>query len=300
MGSIPDEQIRSAAFLRMRELEGRYGGAIPWNEITTPITIASEPVLMGGRARGIFRPRQMSRGALSIKTTVPRTGRTRRYEDIASDQGFFEYRFMGEDPNHADNRALRESWEDRTPLIYLHGVAPALYQAIWPVFITHWDAKNLTAHAVPGESISSTAVPASEDLRRYAVIQAKQRLHQAVFRQVVLDAYGNRCAISGLPEPRLLVAAHIIPDRDRRGQPEVPNGIAMSVLHHTAYDANLMGIDADGKLYINRELLEIHDGPMLKSLQNVQGGKMTKPSSAGCMPNRDYLAERFEQFKRAA
>jgi putative restriction endonuclease len=97
-----------------------------------------------------------------------------------------------------------------------------------------------------------------------------------------------------------LVAAHIIPDRDRRGQPEVPNGIAMSVLHHTAYDANLMGIDADGKLYINRGLLEIHDGPMLKSLQNVQGGKMTKPSSAGCMPNRDYLAERFEQFRQAA
>ena len=116
----------------------------------------------------------------------------------------------------------------------------------------------------------------------------------------MLDAYGNRCAISGLPEPRLLVAAHIIPDRDRRGQPEVPNGIAMSVLYHTAYDANLLGIDAEGKLYINRELLEIHDGPMLKALQNIQGCRMANPSSAECRPNRDYLAERFEDFKRVA
>jgi putative restriction endonuclease len=242
----------------------------------------------------------MTRGVLSIKTTIPRFGRTRRYDDIASDKGFFEYRFMGDDPGHSDNRALRESWEDRTPLVYFHGVAPALYQAIWPVFITQWDAKGLTVHVVPGESMGSAAAPLSEDLRRYAVIQAKQRLHQAVFREAVLDAYGNRCAVSGLPEPRLLVAAHIIPDRDRRGQPEVSNGIAMSVLHHTAYDANLMGIDPDGGVHINRDLLKIHDGPMLKALQKIQGSHMRAPSSPGCRPNRDYLAERFEHFSRAA
>jgi len=289
-----------AAFRRVRELGARYGCAIPWNEITTSITIAGEEVLLAGRARGIFRPRQMARGVLSIKTTVPRMGRNRRYDDIASDEGFFEYRFMGEDPNHSDNRALRESLLDRTPLIYFHGVAPALYQAIWPVFITNWDAKSLTAQVVPGESMVSPTAPESEDLRRYAVIQAKQRLHQAVFRQIVLDAYGNCCAVSGLPEPRLLVAAHIIPDRDRRGQPEVPNGIAMSALHHTAYDANLMGIDPDGGVHIKRELLEIHDGPMLKALQKIQGSKMTAPSSRECRPNRDYLAERFEQFRRVA
>src|SRR5271154_5489424 len=129
MGLISDHQIRAATFLRVRELEARYGGAIPWNEVTMPITVAGEQVLLAGRARGIFRPRQMTRGVLSIKTTIPRFGRTRRYDDIASDKGFFEYRFMGDDPGHSDNRALRESWEDRTPLVYFHGVAPALYQA---------------------------------------------------------------------------------------------------------------------------------------------------------------------------
>lgn len=62
-----------------------------------------------------------------------------------------------------------------------------------------------------------------------------------------------------------------IPDRDRRYQ-----------------TASLCG------------LLEIHDGPMLKALQNIQGGRMANPSSAECRPNRDYLAERFEDFKRVA
>jgi putative restriction endonuclease len=296
-----DDQIRAAAFLRMRELEARYGGAIPWIEVTAPMMVAGEEVRLAGRARGIFRPRQMSRGALSIKTTVPRAGRTRRYDDIASDEGFFEYRFMGDDPKHADNRALQESWHDRSPLIYFHGVAPALYQAIWPVFVTHWDAKNLTAHVVPGESTRSSAAPASEDLRRYAVIQAKQRLHQAVFREMVIEAYGGRCAVSGLPEKRLLHAAHILPDRDRRGQPIVSNGIAMSVLHHSAYDLNLLGIDPGGVIHINRDLLEIHDGPTLRhALQDLDHAKMKEPDDPARRPNRDFLAERFEQFNAAA
>jgi hypothetical protein len=45
----------------------------------------------------------------------------------------------------------------------------------------------------------------------------QQRLHQFSFSEAVLAAYGNRCAISGLPEPRLLDAAHIIADRDEWG-----------------------------------------------------------------------------------
>ena len=69
----------------------------------------------------------MQRGVLSIKTTMPRQGRQRRYDDIASDDGFFEYRFMGDDPQSADNRWLRESMEDGTSLIYFHAVAPSVY-----------------------------------------------------------------------------------------------------------------------------------------------------------------------------
>jgi putative restriction endonuclease len=74
----------------------------------------------------------MSRGALSIKTTMPRAGRQHRYNDIASDDGFFVYRFQGDNPAHSDNRSMRESWEDQSPFIYFHAVAPTVYEAIWP------------------------------------------------------------------------------------------------------------------------------------------------------------------------
>jgi putative restriction endonuclease len=49
------------------------------------------------------------------------------------------------------------------------------------------------------------------------------------FRDAVLSAYGGRCAISHLPEPRLLDAAHIVMDADEQlGQPIVSNGLPVS------------------------------------------------------------------------
>src|ERR1700752_142543 len=74
-------------------------------------------------------------------------------------------------------------------------------------------------------------------------------LHQASFRGAVLAAYGGRCAISHLPEPRLLDAAHIVVDADERlGQPIVSNGLPLTKLHHAAFDTHLSGVDPDYRI----------------------------------------------------
>src|SRR3546814_10664331 len=89
-------------------------------------------------------------------------------------------------------------------------------------------------------------IPQDAGERRYALRTVKQRLHQASFREAVVTAYHGRCAISHLPEQRLLDAAHIVPDKhERLGQPVVPNGLPLSTLHHAAFDANLLGIDPE-------------------------------------------------------
>jgi hypothetical protein len=57
--------------------------------------------------------------------------------------------------------------------------------------------------------------------------------------EAVITAYKGRCALSGLREPLLLDAAHIVTDRDEQlGQPVVPNGIPLSKIHHAAFDAH--------------------------------------------------------------
>ncbi|HEV2806301.1 MAG TPA: hypothetical protein VGW57_15365 [Chthoniobacterales bacterium] len=63
---------------------------------------------------------------------------------------------------------------------------------------------------------------------------------------------------------------------------------------------NLLGIDADGKVHINRSLLEIHDGPTLQhALKNIRDKMMRQPREMLARPNREYLAARFEMYLKA-
>ena len=118
---------------------------------------------------------------------------------------------------------------------------------------------------------------------------------------MVIAAYDGRCALSGLPEQRLLDAAHIVADKDERfGQPFVPNGLPLSKIHHAAFDAHLIGIDPDYRLHVSERLLEQHDGPMLEALKQLNGGTMHLPSRDQDRPDRERLALRFGLFKSAA
>jgi putative restriction endonuclease len=118
----------------------------------------------------------------------------------------------------------------------------------------------------------------------------------------VLAAYGGRCAISHLPELRLLDAAHIVMDADEQlGQPIVSNGFPLTKLHHAAFDAHLIGVDPDYRIHVSDRLLEIHDGPFLElGLKGIAGTRIDRPRRSEDRPDRDRLALRFEQFKKSA
>ena len=80
------------------------------------------------------------------------------------------------------------------------------------------DAKALKARVAFGLPDNEALEPPENALeRRYALRTVKQRLHQASFREAVITAYNGRCALSGLPEPLLLDAAHIVTDKDECG-----------------------------------------------------------------------------------
>ena len=54
-----------------------------------------------------------------------------------------------------------------------------------------------------------------------------------------------------------------MPDADELlGQPVVANGIALSKIHHAAFDNHLIGIDPDGRVHVSERLLMLHDGPL--------------------------------------
>jgi putative restriction endonuclease len=145
---------------------------------------------------------------LSIKTVYPKPGGKVWYDDqrevhkqIFEGDETVDYAFMGEDPDAADNRWLREACEHQIPIIYFLGVASGRYQALLPVFVVSWEGKTSKARAAFGTPDQPLAAPPSSPIeRRYALRSVKQRLHQASFREAVITAYDGRCAVSRLPE----------------------------------------------------------------------------------------------------
>jgi putative restriction endonuclease len=248
---------------------------------------------------------------LSIKTVFPRRGARVWYDDqreahrqIYAGDDVVDYQFMGTDPNSADNRWLLDAMERQFPVIYFLGVSPGRYQPILPTFIVGWHPKRLRVELAFGVIVGASAqatLPASPE-RRYALREIKARLHQASFRDAVLSAYRGRCAISHLPEPRLLDAAHIMMDADEQlGQPIVSNGLTLTKIHHAAFDAHLIGVDPDYRIHVSDRLLEIHDGPFLElGLKGIAGTLIKLPRRSDDRPDRDRLARRFEEFKKAA
>ena len=302
-----DVRMRLHAFEHLKKL-GELHDHLTTEILGRGFTFEGERVPLINPRRGIFKPRQM-RHLLSIKTVFPQAGRRIWYDDqrVAHQQIFqedqsVEYAFMGQDPHAADNRWLREAFEQRIPIIYFLGISPARYEAIVPTFIAGWDRAALKAHLIfgtPGQGIVAPPHTAAE--RRYGLHLVQQRLHQASFRQAVLAAYDGRCAVSRLAEHQLLDAAHIISDRDEPlGQPVVQNGLLLSKIHHTAFDRHLIGIDPDYRLHVSDQLLVKEDGPMLEALKQLHGATIGLPDRHRDRPDRDRLALRFERFKSAA
>ena len=112
-------------------------------------------------------------------------------------------------------------------------------------------------------------------LERDALV--KLRVNQDFFRNRVLSAYSFRCCVTGLSNPKLLTASHIVAwawDEKNRLNPR--NGLCLNPLHDRAFDRHLMWIDSDLRVRFSPELhrattpgdalawlLSFEDGPLI-------------------------------------
>ena len=153
---MPDnESIRLAAFETVRRL-GEVRGDLTALDLRNGFEFQGNRIPLINPQRGIFKPRQMTH-LLSIRTVYPRSGARVWYDDqrdvhrqIYEGDEVVDYAFMGENPDAADNRWLREAMENRVPVIYFLGIAPGVYQAMLPVYRVGWDRQALKARIAFG------------------------------------------------------------------------------------------------------------------------------------------------------
>jgi putative restriction endonuclease len=305
MPADSNDQIRAAAGQALRKMiQDKGDNVFTWSEIDKGFEVNGSKVHFATKAAGIFKPRELADGAaLSIKQVKPsRPGRAAPYDDKDLEDGVVSYQLQKAGEASPFNALLETAFRKQVPLIFFRGIADGLYEAFYPVFVDTFSyerGESTIVFETPSETDANSSDIVSEIPRVYGTATRQTRLHQRAFRQRVLMAYGLRCALTNLPLVQLLEAAHIVAD-SKGGIASVQNGIAMSTFHHTAYESNLMGIDPDGKIILNEQVRGTRDDPMFShGLLDLDGKRMRFPSADVHRPNRDFLAQKFDEFRKA-
>jgi putative restriction endonuclease len=220
------------------------------------------------------------------------------------------YAYRGTDPQHRDNRGLRRAMLERVPVVYFHAVDRGQYAAAYPVFVVEdhparlffsMQVDDLGATLTEPTSEHAIAEDENEPRRAYVTATFQRRLHQVAFRERVIRAYRESCALCRLHHPSLLDAAHITPDSDPEGEPLVSNGLALCKLHHAAFDGFFFAVRPDYTIEVRPSILAESDGPMLVvGLQQIHGQTIHLPARALHLPDPARLARRYEEFTRAS
>ena len=298
---MSDDALRASCFASLDVLCATHGEDVPYRGgLDAGFAFRGRRVPFLSTQKGIFHAAvQEGEAALSIQTSA-----NSPYDDEETPDGFF-YAYRAGLVDQPDNRALRAAYSQATPIVYFIATQPGWYKPLYPTYVVGDDRAARRVLVAPGRMLGplDERTPAHvEDPveRRYAVREARTRLHQARFRGRVLVAYSRRCTICSLREARLLDAAHIVGDLEEKGEPVVSNGLSLCSIHHRAFDQNLVGISADYSVQVSRRLLDDEDGPMLELLKGFHQTTIEIPSRRVWRPDPGRLAERFERFAAAS
>ncbi len=293
-----DEHIRMAAFKWLEEQTSVFGDVFPRELLIKGFYLNEQRITLVG-PQGIWKPKALESIPLSITTTV-----NSPYSDSFSGE-YIRYSYMGTDPYHPVNKGLRKALEYQVPLIYFFGIVKGKYLAVWPVFIVGDNPSSLyfTVAADDLKTLKNKIHMSAEEnpeneRRRYITSAVRTRMHQRSFRERVLQAYKEQCALCRLRHLQLLDAAHIIADTEETGQPLVINGLSLCKIHHAAFDSDIIGITPDYQIKVREDVLHETDGPMLKyGIQGLQDQKLLLPRDKNKWPDRERLDVRYNRFK---
>jgi predicted restriction endonuclease len=95
--------------------------------------------------------------------------------------------------------------------------------------------------------------------------------------------------MSGLSEPRLLIASHIVPwSRDKKNRLNPSNGLCLSAIHDRAFDKGLLTLSDSYEVLLSEELKRSKEPFIVEVLQPLEGRKIHLPERF--VPAKEFLA----------
>lgn len=178
-------------------------------------------------------------------------------------------------------------------------------QVVWEKYYGHWEQLTIDAEDIiarlrqkPLEEsvdVDLDNLPAGTE----RIQEIRRRINQDFFRRCVLVSYKQTCCITGINNPALLEASHIIgwkEDEQNRTNPE--NGLCLNALFHKAYDENLLGISPDYEVFISDqflgEKLKDVDKSTIEFVKSFDKKKLHLPKRF--LPDRDLLDRHYEDY----
>ena len=298
MWTLEQERIfRESLFNQVSELANSHDGMLSRQELSE-FVYDGEIVRLIDPQGGIWNPGASwtASPALSATRSI-NTTLSGIYDDQEVADGLWRYDYQSGGVE-GKNTKLRKAWELQLPIIWFRQQEIGRRYVPYLVYVVD-DFPELGYCLISPDLSLSLAIKTGDDIqKRYALREMKQRLHQPAFRAKVLSAYGVRCAVCNLQMGALLEGAHITPDSDPNSSTKVNNGISLCKIHHSAYDATLLGIDTDFSIHIRADVMQESDGPMLKyGLQEMHGKDLILPSQQDHWPDLSRLSHRFHEFE---
>lgn len=182
--------------------------------------------------------------------------------------------------------------------------ASKLDEKIWNEFYNNWDAafieseKLLAKHkGTTVEKLNKVDIKDIPRIGKEVERLVKVRVNQAVFRSIVMATYNNKCCITGISNPELLVASHILPwSKDEKNRLNPMNGLALNALHDRAFENGLIAIDGDYKICISSKLKKQKDECIASMFSIYDGKPIFLPDKF--MPSIEFLKMHLnERFK---
>src|SRR5690606_24238262 len=107
----------------------------------------------------------------------------------------------------------------------------------------------------PDIELNMARIEQVAEQRQSVVVQLNKKVRDTGFKARVLNAYGHRCAFSGM-QLKLIDAAHILPVNINGSTDDTSNGIALSALYHRAFDRGIVTLDEGYHTIINNHKID--------------------------------------------